>query len=122
MSSRHTTPTDSQKPIQSLNDRQLYGSAKYYYHLYRCAEENLHTEIKNILVGQCIGATRLNRLKQARDEAYETMLQFAKEITRRIRDTHSLADNQDDDDRFLDYLRERRRRIEKAGKKVNFKL
>ncbi len=76
---------------------------------------------KSALFGQCIGTTRLNRLKQARDEAYETLLQFTKEITRRIRGTHSLADNQDDDDRFLDYLRERRHRIEKAGKKVNLK-
>lgn len=121
--SRHTTtPTDSRRPITQLNTRQLNGSAKYYYHVYRAAEEALHTEIKEAMSGKNIGTVRLRRYLKKRDDAYDTLLQFLQEITRRVRDHHNLPDNQQDDDNIVEYLAEKRRRIEAAGKKDRIRL
>lgn len=121
--SRHTTtPTDSRRPISQLNTRQLNGSATYYYHVYRAAEEALHTEIKEAMSGKNIGTVRLRRYLKKRDDAYDTLLQFIQEITRRVRDHHNLPDNQQDDDNIVEYLAEKRRRIEAAGKKDRIRL
>jgi len=113
--SNHATTTSL--PITRLTLRDLEGSTKYYYHRYRSAEEAFHEEQKAIIAGQRIGVKQLDRLKIDRDEAYQTLLQYLAEITRRVRIAENLTDQQDDDANAAQYFRQRQRLRDQAAAK-----
>lgn len=114
----HTTPTDSKRPITQLNLRQLNGSAEYYYHQYRLAEENLHDEIKSVVAGQRATTRGVRRLQKIRDEAYDTHMQFAEEICRRIRLRDGITETDaDTGETIIDMLRRRQIARDRAAVK-----
>ena len=103
-----TTPTDSQKPIQRLNHRQLTGSAEYYYHQYRLHEEHLHDALKAVLAGEHTNQKAIDRLVARRNDALDTHLQFSAEIIRRLKT---------DDNLLASHLRDREASRRRSAKK-----
>ncbi len=114
----HHRTTAGTRPITTLNPRELSGSAEFYYHQYRAAEEKMHDAAKTVIAGQADSLRNLRTLQKQRDQAYDTMLQFLSEITRRIKEEgKSIPASPRQTEGVIEYLHERQRRRELAAAK-----
>lgn len=104
--------------LTKLKLRVLEGSAKFFYHRYCNAEARLNAEMIAALTGLRVGTKLADRARKDRDEAYELLLDYLQEITRRVRLSDGLLPDQDDDLNVGEYFKERRRRLDAAAEKA----